>query len=438
MVMRIRLWTIFLLAICLQGSCLKEETDKYKADTPAIQLQSEGTSINTSLSWTKVNTSNFKEYIIVSSINPIPIYTKVSEIKATDIIARIKDPAENKLQNFNIFSKSNMRVFVDIGVVLLYSNTVELASNIFQLSNSNSIRQIAIDQKNGILFTLNNTANLERLDLKALTSTHIIPISGISISDDITMEIAYPNNVAELYIPVGTKIHVYNTDNLNLITTIPNVTASTIYNVAADEKGFLYFTDASGQASISRVDLMTHQMTRFGDLSTSTYRMLKVSKDGTKFFTGNRNVNSAIKYYEIDASTNVLSKFTFSTGQVDWSTSFSVEISHTGSYLITKSPASIYDKSFNKVGILTTSSSEIYKSVKISSDNKYISLMDTRNSEIVYFENFPPFKFAKKYKYKSTSPTTHFLYNDQPFVIGFLVNNQSGAFVQVIEKAFEI
>jgi hypothetical protein len=281
---------IAVCVFCAQISC-KKENDNY--DLFPIKLTLVDTLGTTKLSWTKIETSDFIEYVIVrSSRDSIGRLSDLSENKNATIVSRVSTAKQNEFfDNFNsafIFNRVYYRVFAR-----LKNRTISSANHVLNsdLSIVNVPPSDALPQDefnpNLVYFNSSNTGQIILYDLEKDT---VLARASNTLTYARTLFASNKGNDGELVQFVNGSKSIVFRDAKTLDIKFTMNSTYTVYNVEGSQDGFIcIFTDDLGQQ---------YKMIRLSDhtvVSTQSYRI-----DNTNYYS---NSTSIIKFPN---SSNVL------------------------------------------------------------------------------------------------------------------------------------
>jgi hypothetical protein len=220
-------------------SCKKETDNFTQFPIDIIVKDSVGT---TKISWSKVETSDFIEYVVVrSTIDSIPAFSALNSNHF--IIARINDSKKLEALDFNngqVFSKAYYRVFARLQNRTISSANFSTNSDI-TLTKITNVIDIVKNELNAQQFFITTSDNkIYNYDIeqdKIITQNLSLPIfqprvTVVSDNGNVPHIIVWNNGTRRIYL--------LETNNLSIIKTI-DFNAS-VYGVTASNDGFFFVT----------------------------------------------------------------------------------------------------------------------------------------------------------------------------------------------------
>jgi hypothetical protein len=300
------------IAVCLfcsQISC-KKETDNY--DLFPIKLTSVDTLGTTKLSWTKIETSDFIEYVIVrSSRDTIGSFSDLSSSRTAQIIGRLSTAKQNEF--FDTFNGSlNVnRVYYRV-FARLKNRTISSANYVYNSELSVVATpvpsEIIQDDISPNLVYL-NAANSGIIALYDLEKDSILAriSSGFNTSRTVlATDKSNSNNSEIIHISIGSSKIVFRDAKTLDIKFTQNSVGYSVYNVTALQNGFIcIFTDEyNKQFKIMRLSDHAIVSTQSGTIDNYSFYSYSISMDKTP------NSNS-ILIYESGSSSPNFGKLTY-------------------------------------------------------------------------------------------------------------------------------
>lgn len=297
---RYLLFPVLGLAICLccLASCKKESIDNGDNGYP-IQLSFETDGRNIVLNWTETKTSDFEQYILVRSTNPIPD----DPTPSAQPIANLDDyKTTNFKDNFVPFSESIFyKVYVKMGGRFLFSPTVEVKNDVKLLPIQPN--RVLYDTANDRVFLFDGKLNtLYRYNYE---TEEIEDSLFFANTFDLRMALGNHGNGDELYVATNgssTNLKIYNPANFESITTM-NV-GSIIFSIASGNNGFLYLATDNWQRSFAVYKRSTKQFVSgdsgFGGFGDSNIKV--VSSDGFKVV---QTASNQVIRYDLNAQGHI-------------------------------------------------------------------------------------------------------------------------------------
>ena len=404
------------------SSCIKNPVDSGDVNT-SINLVNNDIGV-VRLSWDKTNISTFKEYILLSSPNPIKIYKQLSEIPTNLIKKRISDVEENLFIDTLNIQTTYYRVFVDIGSRLLISNEYYFKTSTFYLDQQYLITNSYYDEINKkiiivdnstykYIFSIDNQKELYNYDYL----TNIPKFKSFGIGD-----LGFGN---EIFIPNNSYINIKNVENLLLKDTI-NASDCTAIDI---DDGKIYYSSQT-KNKIVCVDRKTKKsLFEFGRAYSSD--LLKKVKNKNEVIRV-RNITSVanIDYYHFDPNTGKMLDSISNIGNIGQINidGTKTTFSKSGEFFICGNSNSnsyiVVSKKLEKLGVLVIPSQfNGYQSyTAISPNEKYIAIASTNinaSSDIIIYFGTSPYNEIKRYKSKLNYIQSIALDNDKIFVIGY-------------------
>jgi hypothetical protein len=283
------LYGLTVLGLLVFQTACKKEDDSYQ-DFP-IKLTVKDTVGSTKLIWTKIESSDFIEYVIVRSTkDPITNFSDLNTSAGAFIMSRISNAKQVEAfdfnnNSFNLTSKLHYRVFARLKNRTLSSENFTYNSDIFTI-NTQPPSEIIQDENNPNLVYFNATNsgqillyNLEKDTIEAKIFTNGTSSKLILASDK------GKNTELIFFSTYNRKIYFYDAQTLQLKTTMdfPNY----VYNVTSSQDGFIaIFTDEYNK-QIQIVRLSDHKVVSTNSSTINNTYNFYSSTWLSKFPTGN-------------------------------------------------------------------------------------------------------------------------------------------------------
>ncbi len=234
----------FAFLLATNTACKKEPIDNNDNGYP-IQLTAEKPNRNIVLNWSETKVSNFLNYVIVRSTNPIPD----DPTPTGNIIATIDDYRTISFEDatFPFTEFVYYKVYAKIGDRFLSSPTVKFENNINLIDIQ--VSRVLYDTENDVVFLFDpNKNNLYQYDYKNGEIKEKLNFPGVF---DLRLALGDHGNGKELYVALSgsTDIRIYNAESLDLITTM-NV-GGNVFSIASGDNDLLYVATDNWQRSFS-------------------------------------------------------------------------------------------------------------------------------------------------------------------------------------------
>lgn len=127
---------IILIVMIVMNSCLKDIAESKNTEYPIkLELQS---SLESNLSWTKLNKFGFKYYLITRTKNSSEVFQDIKDIPAENIVKKITDIENNTFKDSLIIESAYYRIYGVFNDKIFISNEIYWASNLLNLGTSSS------------------------------------------------------------------------------------------------------------------------------------------------------------------------------------------------------------------------------------------------------------------------------------------------------------
>jgi hypothetical protein len=247
--------------LVFQTAC-KKENDSFQ-DFP-IALTVKDTIGSTKLTWTKIESSDFIEYVIVRSVkDPITNLSELNTSGGAFILSRISNPKQVEAFDFNnngllITSKLHYRVFARLKNRTLSSENYTYNSDIFTI-NSQLPSEIVQDENNPhlVYFNLTNSGQIILYNLEKDTIESKIFTNGTS-SKLILASDKGKNPELIFFSTYNRKVYFYDAQSLQLKTTMDFT--NYVYNVTSSQDGFIAILTDEYNKQIQIVRLSDHRV----------------------------------------------------------------------------------------------------------------------------------------------------------------------------------
>jgi hypothetical protein len=336
--------TLAVLCFLIFQTACKKENDTFQ-DFP-ITLTVKDTLGTTKLTWTKIESSDFIEYVVVRSTkDPITNLSDLNTAGGAFVMTRISNAKQVETvdfnnNGFNINSKLHYRVFVRLKNRTLSSENFSYNSDIFTI-NTQLPSEIIQDDYNPQLVYFNATNsgqimlyNLEKDTIEAKVFTNGASSKLLLASDK------GKNPELITFSTYNRKIYFYDAQTLQLKTTMDF--SSYVYNVTSSQDGYIAIFTEDYNKQIQIVRLSDHQVVSTNSSTINNTYYFYNSAWMSKFPTGNtvllveNSSNPMIVKMTHDASGTIINNQYL--GRITTSNSSSgIKISSKGSYILINS-----------------------------------------------------------------------------------------------------
>ena len=243
--------------ISLQTSC-KKENDNF-ADYP-ISLSVKDTLGTTKLTWTKIESSDFIEYVVVrSNKDSIRDFSNLNTTGGAVIISRISNVKQTDFLDFsgtNFAVKFYYRVFARMKNRTLSSPNYQYNSDLSVL-NIAQPSEIIQDVSNPNLVYLNSLSS-NQIILYDLLKDSIIAKSTSTFGSSRIILASDKGNNAELIQYNSQRVYFFDAKTLELKTSVNF--AYNIYNISGSQDGFIYMYVDESNKQLQILRLSDHKV----------------------------------------------------------------------------------------------------------------------------------------------------------------------------------
>jgi hypothetical protein len=424
---------LLILAILSIGvfSCKKSVDTSYSKDALTLSVAKVGST--ELLTWTKVNTSDFKRYEIFGSSTP-----DIDIVKGTaNLIGTITDPEKTTFEASDVLPDSSnglvLQNYYKVAVVLqdrkVGSNTITKSSDIVFATNSNTL--LGSLSKAGLIyfFNSNNFNDVDILDLATLTKKTVSNVAVSSFQNSGTDV----NGNYEIMLNGGSNIvYFYDAKTLQFShSLIDNNVMFLDIKMNLGKLCALVYDQVNGQYMLNMYNISGQSYNKVASIAmgASNFNKLELSNDGSKLIASSTNFNNGASIYSVTGNTftTILSNSNISLGSV---------VMNNNATKMVNSAGVVFDGNLNQLSSLNNSST-FGTYLFANNDNSIVFNSQNAPNQITVF-NAADYTLSNSINLTTKSGqifgSTMIPFNGSLFVISQIFNNITGTQKTVVFK----